>query len=125
MIAKKIQGSMVNVASVHGLQGALERSTYGISKAGMIQMTKMLALEWAEHGIRVNAVAPGRLMTDSPSRSLTSNDPDYMKAMLAKIPLHRLATVEEVAGAIVFLTSALANSITGQTVVLDGGLTIS
>ena len=64
-------------------------------------------------------------MTDSPSRSLTSNDPDYMKAMLAKIPLHRLATVEEVAGAIVFLTSALANSITGQTVVLDGGLTIS
>ena len=125
MIAKKIQGSMVNVASVHGLQGALERSTYGISKAGMIQMTKMLALEWAEHGIRVNAVAPGRLMTDSPSRSLTSNDPDSMKAMLAKIPLHRLATVEEVAGAIVFLTSALANSITGQTVVLDGGLTIS
>jgi 2-deoxy-D-gluconate 3-dehydrogenase len=125
MIGKKIQGNIVNVASVHGLQGAVERSTYGISKAGLIQMTKMLAIEWAEHSIRVNAVAPGRLMTDSPSRSKTSNNTEYMKAMLAKIPLHRLATVEEVSAAIVFLASASASSITGQTMVLDGGLTVS
>jgi hypothetical protein len=88
-------------------------------------MTKMLAIEWAEHSIRVNAVAPGRLMTDSPSRSKTSNNTEYMKAMLAKIPLHRLATVEEVSAAIVFLASASASSITGQTMVLDGGLTVS
>ena len=125
MIDKKIHGNIVNVASVHGLQGALERSTYGISKAGLIQMTKMLAIEWAQHSIRVNAVAPGRLMTDSPSRSKTINNAEYMKAMLAKIPLHRLATVEEVSAAIVFLASASAASITGQTMVLDGGLTVS
>ena len=125
MIAKKIPGSIVNVASVHALQGAIERSTYGISKAGFIQMSKMLALEWAEHSIRVNSVAPGRLMTDSPSRSVTGNNADYMKAMLAKIPLHRLATVEEVAAAIVFLAGSNAATITGQTIVLDGGLTIS
>jgi len=65
------------------------------------------------------------LMTDSPSRSKTSNNAEYMKAMLAKIPLHRLATVEEVSAAIVFLASASAASITGQTMVLDGGLTVS
>jgi NAD(P)-dependent dehydrogenase (short-subunit alcohol dehydrogenase family) len=54
-------GCVVNIASTHGLVGAAERSTYGISKAAIIHMTKMLAIEWAEHGIRVNAIAPGRV----------------------------------------------------------------
>jgi len=83
----------------------------------------MLAIEWAEHGITVNAVAPGRLMTDSPSRQKTRSDAAYMEAMLKRIPLHRLATAEEVAGAVAFLVSPAARSITGQTIMLDGGLT--
>jgi NAD(P)-dependent dehydrogenase (short-subunit alcohol dehydrogenase family) len=114
-------GAIVSIASTHGLIGAPERSTYGISKGAIIQMTRMLAIEWASHGIRVNAVAPGRLDTASPSRA--GADPKYMEAMLSRIPLHRLATAEEVAAAVAYLASPQAQSITGQVLVLDGGLT--
>ena len=103
--------------------GAAERSTYGISKAALVQMTRMLAVEWAGHGVRVNAVASGRLATASPSRAEKGADQGYMEAMLKRIPLHRLATVEEVAGAVAYLASPAAASITGQMLVLDGGLT--
>ena len=122
LIAAARPGSLVNIASTHGLIGAAERSTYGISKAAVIQMTKMLAVEWADHGIRVNAVAPGRLDTPSPSRQDTATDPAYMQAMLKRIPLHRLATAEEVAAAVCYLAGERAASITGHTLVVDGGL---
>lgn len=123
LIAAKRPGSIISVTSTHGLIGAAERSTYGISKAGVIHMSRMLAIEWAAHGIRVNTVAPGRLDTESPSRAATGSDPKYMQAMLAKIPLHRLCTVDDVAGAVSYLASEPAAYITGQTIVLDGGLT--
>jgi NAD(P)-dependent dehydrogenase (short-subunit alcohol dehydrogenase family) len=123
LIAQARPGAIVNVASTHGLVGAAERSVYGISKGALIQMTRMLAIEWADHGIRVNAVAPGRLDTASPSRAERTADPGYMAAMLARIPLNRLATVEEVAAAVCYLAGPQSASITGQTLVLDGGLT--
>jgi 2-deoxy-D-gluconate 3-dehydrogenase len=116
-------GAIVNIASTHALVGAVERSTYGISKAALVQMTRMLAVEWAGHGIRVNAIASGRLATASPSRAEKGTDQAYMDAMLKRIPLHRLATVEEVAAAVAYLASPAAASITGQVLVLDGGLT--
>jgi NAD(P)-dependent dehydrogenase (short-subunit alcohol dehydrogenase family) len=123
LITQGRPGSFINISSTHGLVGSSERSTYGISKAALIQMTRMLAIEWAPHSIRVNAVVPGRLDTASPSRQATLQDPEYMRKMLARIPLHRLATVEEVAAAVAYLASPNAASITGQTIVLDGGLT--
>jgi NAD(P)-dependent dehydrogenase (short-subunit alcohol dehydrogenase family) len=119
LIGAAREGAIINIASTHGLIGAPERSTYGISKGAIIQMTRMLAIEWAPHGIRVNAIAPGRLDTASPSRA--GADPKYMAAMLERIPLHRLATAEEVAETAVYL--AQTQSVTGQVVVLDGGLT--
>jgi NAD(P)-dependent dehydrogenase (short-subunit alcohol dehydrogenase family) len=123
LIERGRSGALVNIASTHGLVGAAGRSTYGISKAAVIHMTKMLAIEWAEHGIRVNAVAPGRLDTPSPSRADSLSDPGYMQAMLKRIPLHRLATADEVAAAVCYLAGPGAASITGHTLVLDGGLT--
>jgi NAD(P)-dependent dehydrogenase (short-subunit alcohol dehydrogenase family) len=122
-IDNKQPGCIVNIASTHGLVGAAERSTYGISKAAIIHMTKMLAVEWAEHGIRVNAIAPGRMDTESPSRAEKGADPAYMEAMLKRIPLHQLVTPAEVAAAVLWLASPGAASITGQTLVMDGGLT--
>jgi NAD(P)-dependent dehydrogenase (short-subunit alcohol dehydrogenase family) len=124
LIAGKRPGVIVNLASTHALVGAAERSVYGISKGALIQMTRMLAIEWAEHGIRVNAVAPGRLDTPSPSRAARTGDPNYMEAMRARIPLKRFATVEEVAAAVCYLAGPQAASITGQTLVVDGGLTV-
>ncbi len=124
-VAHQRPGCIVNIVSAHALVGAAERSTYGISKAAVIHMTKMLAVEWGDHGIRVNAVAPGRMQTDSPSRAEKGSDPAYMAAMLERIPLHRLATADEVAAAVCWLASPAAAAVTGQTIVLDGGLTVA
>lgn len=123
LISRHAPGRIISVASTAALVGQTERSAYGVSKAALLQMTRMLAIEWAAQGIAVNAVAPGRLDTASPSRADTGSNKAYMEAMLQRIPMHRLATVEEVAGAVAFLASPAAASITGQTIVIDGGLT--
>ena len=125
LIERQASGRIITIASVHALVGAPERSAYGISKAALLQMTRMLAIEWAKHGITVNAVAPGRLDTPSPSRAERASNKAYMDAMLKRVPLHRLATAEEIAGAVAFLAGPAATSITGQTIVIDGGVTIS
>jgi NAD(P)-dependent dehydrogenase (short-subunit alcohol dehydrogenase family) len=116
------QGCIINLASTHGMVGYKQRSTYGISKAAVIHMTRMLAIEWAEYGVRVNAVAPGTV--DTPSRAaFFSADPNAREAMLGRIPLRRFGTTGEVAAAVCYLASPEAAYITGQTLILDGGLT--
>ena len=114
-------GCVVSIASTHGLVALAQRSAYGIAKAAVIHMTRMLAIEWAEHGIRVNAVAPGRV--DTPSRAGSLARPGYREAALGRIPLRRFGTAEEVAAAVSYLVSPAAAYVTGQTLVLDGGLT--
>lgn len=121
LIGQGAPGCIINVASTHGVVAFPNRSIYGISKAALIHMTRMLALEWAGHGIRVNAIAPGTV--DTPSRAEALADPEVRKAMLDRIPLHRFATAREVAGAVCFLASPKAAYMTGQTLLLDGGLT--
>jgi NAD(P)-dependent dehydrogenase (short-subunit alcohol dehydrogenase family) len=111
----------VSIASTHGLVALAGRSAYGIAKAAVIHMTRMLAIEWAEHGIRVNAIAPGRI--DTPSRAGSLAEPGYRDAALGRIPLRRFGAAEEVAGAVSYLVSPAASYITGQTLTLDGGLT--
>lgn len=122
LVADGRPGSIVNIASTHGIVGYPQRSVYGIAKAGLIQMTKMLAIEWAQHGIRVNAIAPGTVNT--PSREAHfSADTRARDAILARVPLRRFATMEEVAAAVSYLVGPHAGYITGQTLLLDGGLT--
>jgi 2-deoxy-D-gluconate 3-dehydrogenase len=121
-LAQRRDGAIVNIASTHGMTGIAGRSIYGISKAGLIQMTRMLAIEWASHKIRVNAVAPGTVLT--PSRAELLRDPATRDHMLARIPSGRFITPEEVAAAVVYLASPAAVSVTGHTLVVDGGITV-
>jgi NAD(P)-dependent dehydrogenase (short-subunit alcohol dehydrogenase family) len=120
-IANKRPGAIVSVASTHGMIGIPDRSVYGISKAGLIQMTRMLAIEWAGKNIRVNAVAPTTVLTESRQQMLS--DPKLRADMLSRIPTGRFATPEEVAAAVVYLASPGAASVTGHTLMVDGGLT--
>jgi NAD(P)-dependent dehydrogenase (short-subunit alcohol dehydrogenase family) len=121
-IANGRGGAIVSIASTHGMTGIAGRSVYGISKAGIIQMTRMLAIEWASHNIRVNAVAPGTVLT--PSRAELLSDPATRDRMLARIPSGRFITPEEVAAAVIYLASSAAASVTGHTLVVDGGITV-
>ncbi len=113
-------GAIVNVASTSGLVGRAQSAVYGASKAGLIQLTRMLAIEWAPHGIRVNAIAPASTLTPT-RKSLT--DPARRDAFLSRIPLGRFGTPEEMAAAALYLAGPEAGFITGHTLVLDGGLT--
>ncbi len=122
LVATKRPGCVISIASTHGTIGFTQRSTYGISKAGIIHMTRMLAYEWAEHGIRVNAVAPGTVETRTRAEFFNAN-PAARKAMIERVPLHRFGEPEEIAGAVRYLASPEAAYVTGQTLLLDGGLT--
>ena len=122
LIETKRQGAIVSVASTHGVVGFSGASAYGIAKAGVSHMTKMLAIEWAQHGIRVNAIAPGT--TETKSRAPRLAIPENRKRMLERIPIGRFGTAEEMAAGIRYLVSPQAAYITGHTLVLDGGLTV-
>lgn len=113
-------GAIVSTASTHGLTGIAGQSLYGIAKGGVIQMTRMLAVEWAGAGIRVNAVAPATVLT--PSRAAALSDPARRQMMLERLPTRRFPTAEEVASAIRFLAAAENASVTGHVLPVDGGL---
>ena len=121
MIERKTPGSIVSMASTHGMVALANRSTYGIAKAAVMHMTRMLAIEWAAHNITLNAIAPGTIET--PSRAVTLKDPKFREMMLGRVPLGRFGTMDEIAAAAVYLASPEAKFMTGQTLVLDGGLT--
>ena len=120
-IETKQPGTIVSVASTHGLVGLALSSVYGLSKAGIIHMTRMLAIEWAEHGIRVNAIAPASTVT--PTRA-GLNDPEKRDLFLSRIPLARLGQPADMAQAIAYLAGDKASFITGHTLVVDGGVTV-
>jgi 3-oxoacyl-[acyl-carrier protein] reductase len=117
---KRRAGRIVNIASVVGLTGNKGQANYAASKAGLIGFTKSVAKEYASRGILVNCVAPGFIETD-----MTAALPDAARAtLLQDIALGRLGRPEDVAGAVLFLASDLAAYVTGQVLVVDGGMVI-
>jgi NAD(P)-dependent dehydrogenase (short-subunit alcohol dehydrogenase family) len=115
--------SVVNLASMASFFGIEMVPGYGAAKAGVVQLTKTLAVAWARHGIRVNAVAPGVVETNMtapmmPFESMTA-------PLLARTPLARFATSQEIAPAVLFLASPAARYITGHTLAVDGGFSIA
>ena len=114
-------GRIVNIASQMGLVGYWRRAAYCSSKAGVVNLTRVLAIEWAQHGITVNAIAPTFVLT--PLTEPMFEDAAFKADVLSRIPLGHLADTGDVANAAVYLASPAAKMVTGQTLAVDGGWT--
>jgi len=114
-------GKIVNIASQNGVVGYYKRAAYCSSKAGVVNLTRVLAIEWAEHAINVNAVGPTFILT--PLTQSTFDDPVLREDLLKRIPLGRVGQPADVVGAVVFLASPAADLVTGHTLLVDGGWT--
>lgn len=116
------KGSIVIVSSVSGMQANIGNPAYAASKAAAISLTKTLGQSWARDGIRVNGLAPGLVPTKL--TAITTQNEQRSEAILRSIPLRRMGTPEEMAGAAMFLASPLAAYVQGHTLIADGGLTL-
>jgi len=115
-------GSIVNVASIDGLQPAEFRVIYGMSKAALIAMTKGLAKEYSQHGVRVNALLPG--FTDTKLASALKDNPAMDLYVKMNLAIKRMAQPEEMVGAVLYMASDEASYYTGQNMIVDGGAVI-
>ncbi|MFN8379829.1 MAG: SDR family oxidoreductase, partial [Anaerolineae bacterium] len=115
-------GCIINIASVNGIIAQSGRASYATAKAGVIRLTEVLASEWAEHGVRVNAIAPAVFMTDLARASLADGSAS-LDVYLRRSPTHRLGEIPELIPTLLFLASPYSSYITGQTLRVDGGWT--
>ncbi len=120
MVERKA-GKVVNISSQAGVIGLENHAAYCASKGAVILLTKVLAMEWGPYNINVNAVAP--TVIKSPMTDIVFADPEVRAGMMRRIPLGRFGDPEDVAGAVVFLSSSAADMITGETLLVDGGWT--
>ncbi len=118
LVASKRGGSIINIVSVLALRVTAQLAPYAASKAGLLHLTRALALEWARHGIRVNALAPGYIETEMNREFFAS---PAGEAMVTRIPQRRLGTPEDLDGALLLLASEASRYMTGSAVVVDGG----
>jgi len=119
MIKRKAGGSIVNVASISGEMPEINDGAYTPSKAGVIALTRLLAIEWAKYGIRVNALSPGPIMTPLQREAFPSEK--LLDARNKAIPMNRHGTPEEMAKVAIFLASDDSSYITGANITADGG----
>jgi 2-deoxy-D-gluconate 3-dehydrogenase len=112
-------GKIVSIASLLSFQGGIRVASYAASKHGVAGVTKALANEWGPHGVQVNAIAPGYMVTDN--TTALREDADRARSILERIPAGRWGTAEDVAGAAVFLSSSAADYVNGHVLVVDGG----
>lgn len=117
------KGSFIIVSSVAGMRATVGNPAYATSKHGVIGLTKTLGAAWAPSGVRVNGIAPG--MVDTKLTKATTASPKRLEATLRMIPTGRLGTPADMAGAALFLASPYASYVCGQTLVVDGGLTLA
>jgi NAD(P)-dependent dehydrogenase (short-subunit alcohol dehydrogenase family) len=115
-------GSIINIASIWGLLSSPNRVAYCTSKAAVVSMTKCLAAEWASSKVRVNAICPGYVLTPGVEEAIRSEKLNASN-LIARTPLRRLVTTEEVAGAALYLASEISSCVTGHALVVDGGWT--
>jgi NAD(P)-dependent dehydrogenase (short-subunit alcohol dehydrogenase family) len=115
------KGSIISMASVAGLRSYPSNAAYGTAKAGIINLTKTLAMDLAPYNIRVNAIAPGLIATPG-MLQLHETDPEGLGVMVSHIPLGRLGQPEEVARGVIFLASDASSYVTGATLLMDGGM---
>jgi len=120
MIEQGDGGSIVSISSVNALYGLEQVSVYGPAKAGLSQLMRVMALEWAPHGIRANAIAPGFM--DTPLAAPVWADPDVHRWILNRVPAERPGRPDELIGTCLLLASEAGSFITGQTLVVDGGV---
>ncbi|MHB8108306.1 MAG: SDR family NAD(P)-dependent oxidoreductase [Candidatus Cryosericum sp.] len=121
MIPKK-SGKIINISSIVGINPFPNRAPYATSKAGVIMLTRELAIEWAKHNINVNAVAPGFILTDM-LKGRISEGAINGEAILKRVPLGRFGAVEDIAHSVLFLAAEESSYITGQCLTVDGGYT--
>lgn len=114
-------GKIINIASQMAFVGYYNRAAYCSSKGGVVQLTRALAVEWASQGVLVNAVAPTFIETELTAKMLT--DQAFLDDILRRIPIGRMAKPRDVTGAVLYLASELADSVTGETIRVDGGWT--
>jgi NAD(P)-dependent dehydrogenase (short-subunit alcohol dehydrogenase family) len=124
MVEQGGKGSIINTCSISGMTAAPSHAAYGSAKAGLVGLTRSLAVEWARYYIRVNAIAPGSMKTPR-IMDMIKAAPEIEEAQANRVPLGRWGTTEDVAGAVLFLASDLSDYVTGQTIVVDGGFLIS
>lgn len=117
LIARGAPGSLVTIASVDGLRSAQNHASYGAAKAGLVNLVRTMAQEWAPHGIRANCVAPGGVVTPR----IPLGDPAKEAEGMGLVPMRRRGTTDEIARAVTFFLSDMATYVTGQTLAVDGG----
>jgi 3-oxoacyl-[acyl-carrier protein] reductase len=117
---RQAKGSLIIVSSTAAYHSTMGNPAYNASKTGAVGLTRTLGEAWAEDGIRVNGIAPG--LVDTKMTKVTTSNPKRLEGALSRIPLRRLGTPQDMAGAALFLASPLSSYIIGQTIVVDGGL---